>query len=84
MLSEAEINRRKLISERTKEVLARLKAEGRTLGRPVGAKSKRKKLTGKKSFIAKLRSEGLSFRKMAKRLNVSTRTLCTFVKENNL
>ena len=41
----AEIERN-LISQRTREALARKKAEGVILGRPKGSKSKVKKLTG--------------------------------------
>ena len=42
----AEIERN-LISQRTKEALARLKAEGKHIGRIKGSKNKRNKLTGK-------------------------------------
>jgi DNA invertase Pin-like site-specific DNA recombinase len=46
----AEIERN-LISQRTKEALARKRAEGVVLGRPKGSKSKVKKLTGKEAEI---------------------------------
>src|SRR5690554_3865839 len=44
----AEIERN-LISQRTKEALARKRAEGVILGRPVGSKSAKTKLTGKEN-----------------------------------
>ena len=55
----AEIERN-LISQRTKEALARKKAEGVILGRPKGSKSKRKKLTGKDEEIARLLEKKIS------------------------
>ena len=75
---------RDLISQRTKEALARLKAEGRILGRPVGSKSKYKKLSGKEEIILKMRGGGMSLRKMTKKLKVDIKTLSFFIKENNL
>lgn len=45
----AEIERN-LISQRTKEALARKKAEGVVLGRPKGSKNKKYKLSGKESI----------------------------------
>jgi len=44
----AEIERN-LISQRTKEALARLKSEGKILGRPKGSLSKRQNLPEKKT-----------------------------------
>ncbi len=46
----AEIER-SMISSRTKEALARIKSEGRKLGRPKGHLSKKTKLTGKEEII---------------------------------
>lgn len=46
----AEIERN-LISQRTKEALARKRAEGVVLGRPVGSKSAKVKLSGQEDFI---------------------------------
>ena len=49
----AEIERN-LISQRTKEALARKRAEGVVLGRPVGSKSSKTKLTGQEKKIQEL------------------------------
>ena len=49
----AEIERN-LISQRTKEALARKKAEGVILGRPKGRKSSKTKLTGQEKQIKEL------------------------------
>ena len=49
----AEIERN-LISQRTKEALARKKAEGVVLGRPKGSKSTKTKLTGQEKQIKEL------------------------------
>lgn len=49
----AEIERT-LISQRTKEALRRLKNDGKTLGRPKGAKGRHNKLQGKEEVIRRL------------------------------
>ena len=76
----AEIERN-LISQRTKEALARKKAEGVTLGRPVGRKSdeSKYKLYSKRYLIAELLKEGISRRKIAKICKVDRNTLCRFI-----
>ena len=76
----AEIERN-LISQRTKEALARKKAEGVTLGRPVGRKSdeSKYKLYPKRNLIAELLKEGISRRKIAKICKVDRNTLCRFI-----
>lgn len=73
----AEIERN-LISARTKESLARLKAEGKKLGRPVGRKS-RCKLTGKERKIMSLLREGVSKSKIARLLGVDRLTLYRYI-----
>jgi DNA invertase Pin-like site-specific DNA recombinase len=78
----AEIER-KLISERTKDALARKKAEGIILGRPKGRKSTKKKLTGKEAQIKLLLEENASYSAMARILNVSRLTITNFIKEKN-
>ena len=76
----AEIER-SLISQRTKEALARKKAEGVILGRPVGRKSdeSKYKLYPKRNLIAELLQEGISKRKIAKICKVDRNTLCRFI-----
>lgn len=62
----AEIERN-LISQRTKEALARKKAEGALLGRPKGSQSKKLKLQGKEQLIRKLLNDGYSKSDIAKK-----------------
>ena len=58
----AEIERN-LISQRTREALARKKAEGVVLGRPKGSKSAKTKLTGQeKTYQGAVRQAGILFR----------------------
>lgn len=63
---------RDLISERVKSGLALAKSKGKKLGRPQGTCSKQKKL---KTKILSLRSEGKSYREIAKYLNCSVNTV---------
>lgn len=79
----AEIERN-LISQRTKEALARKKNEGAVLGRPKGSKSSRTKLSGKEERIKEMLSEGISKSAIARRMKVSRITLLTFIKKNGL
>lgn len=78
----AEIERN-LISQRTKEALARKKAEGITLGRPKGRKSspKKYKLHGKENLINELLKANVSKRKIAKICKVDRNTLDRFIKQ---
>ena len=71
----AEIERN-LISQRTKEALGRLRAEGKRVGRPQGKCTSRKlnKLYGKESKIQTMLSEGMSIHKIAEQLHVSRST----------
>ncbi len=76
----AEIERN-LISQRTKEALARKKAEGVILGRPKGRRSSpdKYKLSGKETLINELLKEGVSKRKIAKICKVDRNTLARFI-----
>lgn len=78
----AEIERN-LISQRTKEALARKKAEGVILGRPKGRKSSdfARKLYGKDALITGLLNEGVSLRKTAKICKVDRNTLARYMKD---
>jgi DNA invertase Pin-like site-specific DNA recombinase len=71
---------REFISERTKEGLARRKAEGKVLGRPKGAKSKKLKLDAHQADIKKWQKLGLSKTAIAKLAGVSRTTLDVWVK----
>lgn len=72
----AEIERN-LISQRTKEALARLKSEGRRLGRPPGRSSDKQcyKLHGKEQLIRQMRADGHSFSRISKTLGVTRNTV---------
>jgi DNA invertase Pin-like site-specific DNA recombinase len=76
----AEIERN-LISQRTKEALARAAAEGKHIGRPKGSRNKTLKLSGKGKEIKKLLKSGLSKTKVAKIMGVHRFTLYRFLNE---
>lgn len=76
----AEIERN-LISQRTKEALARKKAEGVILGRPKGRKSTKKKLTGQEQRIQELLLKNVSLSAIGRILGVHRITVSNFVKE---
>lgn len=75
----AEIERN-LISQRTKEALARRRAEGVVLGRPKGRKSDHVKLSGKEAAIKTLLESGCSKSRIARLLKVHRVTLIRFLK----
>jgi DNA invertase Pin-like site-specific DNA recombinase len=79
----AEIERN-LISQRTKEALARKKAEGVILGRPKGSKSKVKKLTGKEEEIKALLDKKVSKSAIARIMGVHRVTVDEFIKSEHL
>lgn len=70
----AEIER-KLIGQRTKAALDRLKAEGVHVGRPKGRKSSHVKLTGKEDMIRSCLEAGFSKSAIARKLRVDRVTL---------
>ena len=78
----AEIERN-LISQRTKEALARKKAEGIVLGRPKGRKTSHeaRKLYGKETLIKELLKNKTSKRKIAKICRVDRNTLDRYIKD---
>ena len=77
----AEIER-ELISQRTKEALARRKTEGKTLGRPKGSFSS--KLDQHREQIEEFLSKGVSISSIAKILGVPYSTLWSYLKRRNL
>lgn len=79
----AEIERN-LISQRTKEALARKKAEGVVLGRPKGRKSSHVKLTGKENVISELLMQEVPKTEIAKIFKVNRNTVYKFIQDNNL
>ena len=79
----AEIERN-LISQRTKEALARKRMEGVILGRPKGSISSHYKLSGKEDYISKRLKEGKSKIYISKKLGVNRNTLSIFISKNNL
>lgn len=79
----AEIERN-LISQRTKEALARKKAEGVILGRPKGSKSKIVKLTGREKEIKELLDKKISKSAIGRILGVHRLTVSSFLNNNLL
>jgi DNA invertase Pin-like site-specific DNA recombinase len=79
----AEIERN-MISQRTKEALARKKAGGTTLGRPKGSLSKVTKLTGKEDTIKELLSKEVPISSIAKILEVHRLTVANFIKSRKI
>ena len=77
----AEIERT-LLSQRTKEAMNRLKAEGRKLGRPVGTFYQESyKLYGKEGRILAYMNLGLSWTKIGKRLRCHHQTVQRYVEK---
>ncbi len=77
----AEIERN-LISQRTKEALARIKNEGvKRIGRPLGSANE-SKLKGRGEYIFEKLSEGYSFTDLARKLRVHRDTLARFIDLN--
>lgn len=79
----AEIERN-MISQRTKEALARKKKEGKTLGRPKGSLSQKTKLTGKEEQIKELLRKKVSLSAIGRILEVHRLTVTNFIKSRKL
>lgn len=79
----AEIER-DMISRRTKEALARKKADGVVLGRPKGRKSSHVKLTGHENEIQAMLDDGASKAEIAEKYHVNRNTLYKFIADNGL
>jgi DNA invertase Pin-like site-specific DNA recombinase len=79
----AEIER-SLISQRTKEALARKQSEGIALGRPKGSKSAMLKLSGHEEEIRAMLDQKTTKTAIAQRFAVSRRTVNSFVKRLKL
>lgn len=75
---------RDLISMRTREALARKRAEGMRLGRPIGSRNKSTKLTGRESQIRELLSKQVSVSAIARILGVNRITLTNFIGSREL
>lgn len=79
----AEIERN-LISQRTKEALARKKANGQLLGRPLGATSDNSKLDSKEKKIKSLIDKGISFSAIARIIGSHRLTVQRYVYKKNM
>jgi DNA invertase Pin-like site-specific DNA recombinase len=75
----AEIERN-LISQRTREALARCKAEGKVLGRRPG-RAVKVKLTGHEKEIRKMMRNGKNNAEIGRRFGVHRQTVRIFIKE---
>jgi putative DNA-invertase from lambdoid prophage Rac len=75
---------RDMISQRTKEALARKKSEGKILGRPKGSLSKVTKLTGKDDVIKEFIDKKVSLAAIARILSVNRITLSNYVRSREL
>ena len=79
----AEIERN-LISQRTKEALARKRAEGVILGRPKGRQSSKVKLSGQEDVIRGLLKRRVSKCQIGRLLGVNRMTVDSFIKRHRL
>lgn len=70
-----------LLQARVRESLARLKANGKKLGRPFGAKSRELKLTKYHDKLERMIKRGISKPQIAKKLGVHKCTIYNYLKE---
>lgn len=75
---------RDLISQRTKEGLARRKAEGQQLGRKKGGKNSRYKLTGKETLIRTMLEYGYNKAAICRKLKCNAKTLDDHLQRMNI
>ncbi len=73
-----------MISQRTKEALARKKSEGKILGRPKGSLSKTTKLTGKEELIQEYLNSEVSISAISRLFKVDRKTVSSFIKSRNI
>ena len=79
----AEIER-ELLSQRTKEALARKRSEGKVLGRPFGSKSINVKLSGREQDIKTLLEREFSKAAIGRIYGVDRNTVAAFLKKKRL
>ena len=75
---------RNLISQRTKEALMRVRAEGKILGRPLGRQNTFVKLSGKEDKVKELLNQKISKSAIARILGVHRITVAKFINERVL
>lgn len=71
---------REFTSQRTKEALAKVKADGKVLGRPKGVKQARVKLDDRRDEIVQMLNAGASKRSIAKIVECTPPTLYAWIK----
>lgn len=72
---------RERISQRTKEALAKKKADGVHIGRPYGSRNKISKIDKDDYLVGAMVMQGVNFSEMARRIGVDRNTLRRYVKE---
>ena len=72
---------RDMISKRTKEALSRVKAQGRSIGRPKGRKNIKHVWSGKEKQINRLLKLGVGKTKIARMTGMSVSSLYSFLKQ---
>ena len=72
---------REMISKRTKEALQRVKAQGRSVGRPKGRKNVKHIWNGKEKKILYLLNQGIDKTKIARMTGISVGSIYSFLKQ---